>query len=145
MNKYNKHTQINKLFFKILQYFDDIDKNYNHEIKEIKLKLVGVNNITNMEQMFCGCYHLSSVSESKYENIQIYNDELHDSFFNISFCSSLFEESESENKNVSINNNLDINYKCNEEDPPLIDLYNRYNLLSVEKLSLIQKKVIVIL
>ena len=38
-------------------------KNYNRESKEIKIKLVGINNIGNMEEMFYGCYHLTSVSE----------------------------------------------------------------------------------
>ena len=125
---------------KLKEYFDEIDKNYNHEIKEIKLKLIGINNITNMEKIFYGCYHLSSVSESKNENIQTYNNELYDSFFDNCLCSSLFADAESEKKNVCIKNNLYINYECNEEDPRSVDLYHDYNLSSVEKISLIQKK-----
>ena len=54
--------------YRLKEYFDMIDKNYNIKIKQIKLKLIGINNITNMEECFYGCYHLSSVSFSKNEN-----------------------------------------------------------------------------
>ena len=124
---------------KLKEYFDEIDKNYNHKIKEIKLKLVGINNITNMEQMFYGCYYLSSITEPKYEIIPTYNIKLNDSFFDIYPSSSLFEVPETKDKKEGINNNLDINYEWNEEEPQILDLYHGYNLSSVEKISLIQK------
>ena len=47
--------------YELKEYFDEIDKNYNIEIKEIKLKLIGINNITDMQEMFDGCCHLTSV------------------------------------------------------------------------------------
>ena len=53
--------------YKLKEYFNEIVSNYNHEIKEIKLKIIGINNITNMKDMFHGCFYLSSVSEPKNE------------------------------------------------------------------------------
>ena len=75
--------------YELKEYFDEIDKNYNHEIKEIKLKLIGINNITNMKDMFYGCIHLSSVSESQKENQFIYNS--YEIFSDGNLCSSLLE------------------------------------------------------
>ena len=56
--------------YKLKEYFEEIDKDYNSEIDEIKLKLVGINQITNLKEIFYGCYYLSSVSESQNENAQ---------------------------------------------------------------------------
>ena len=39
-------------------------------MKEIKIKLIGINYIINMRKMFYGCYHLTSISEYPKEKIQ---------------------------------------------------------------------------
>ena len=98
--------------YELKEYFDEIDKNYNHEIKEIKLKLIGINNITNMKDMFHGCIHLSSVSESQKENQFKYNS--YEIFSDDNPCSSLLEEINKEN-----NNNIELN----DEDKKSIDMY----------------------
>ena len=126
--------------YELKEYFDEIDTNYNIEIKEIKLKLIGINNITDMQAMFDGCCHLTSVTESKFENIPTYNNELYDSFFDIYNSSSLFKDKESEDKNAGINNNLDINYEWNKEYIQSRDLYFDCLLSPFEKISLINKK-----
>ena len=51
--------------YKLKEYFNEIDNNYNPKIKEIKIKLTGINHITNMKKMFRGCIHLTSLFESK--------------------------------------------------------------------------------
>ena len=65
--------------YKLKEYFDEINNNYNHNIKEIKLKLIGINNISNMKGMFMGCNHLLSVSESNDENSRKLYDIFSDS------------------------------------------------------------------
>ena len=66
-NKIKKKCKIiyNNKKYKLKEYFDEIDKYYNPKIKEIKIKLIGINRITNMKEMFYGCVHLTSLSESK--------------------------------------------------------------------------------
>ena len=44
------------------EYFNDIDEYYNNK-DEIKIKLKGINNITNMRFMFSGCKSLYSLSD----------------------------------------------------------------------------------
>ena len=56
--------------YKLKEYYEEIDNDYNCEIDEIKLKLVGINQITNLKEIFYGCYYLSSVSDSLDENVQ---------------------------------------------------------------------------
>ena len=55
--------------FELKEYFKEID---NKDKNIIKLKLYGINNISDMSRMFCGCYHLSSFSE--YPNQQNISD-----------------------------------------------------------------------
>ena len=50
--------------YKLKEYLNEIDNNYNHNINEIKLKLTGINKIIDFSDMFHGCIHLLSVSES---------------------------------------------------------------------------------
>ena len=50
--------------FKLKEYLHEIDNNYNHNINEIKLKLTGTNKIIDFSDMFHGCIHLLSLSES---------------------------------------------------------------------------------
>ena len=110
--------------YKLKEYLHEIDNNYNHSIKEIKLKIIGINNITDFTDMFHGCFLLLSVSES-HISIDIFNDN--------NFYSPFFEEQKSDNINES--NNIDINYELNDS----FDLYHGYNTTSFENISSISK------
>ena len=62
--KHNKNK--GKLIYKnkkyeMKEYFEEIDNNYKDK-NIIKLKLYGINNISDMSRIFYGCYHLSSFS-----------------------------------------------------------------------------------
>ena len=57
----------NNKMFELKEYFHEIVNNYNREIKEIKLKLIGIQNVSKMEEIFNGCYYLTSISEYKIE------------------------------------------------------------------------------
>ena len=69
--------------YELKEYFNEIEEIYNQEIKDIKLKLYGINNIINMKEMFYRCYHLSSFSET-------HTSELYE--FSYKNISSLFSE-----------------------------------------------------
>ena len=105
-NKNNCKIIYNNKKYKLKEYLHEIDNNYNHNINEIKLKLTGINKIIDFTDMFHGCIHLLSVSESN-NNIQQYinNNIFNDNNSN----SSLFEEQISDNINEL--NNIDINYE----------------------------------
>ena len=68
--------------YEITEYFDDIDNSYNNK-EEIKIKLKGVNNITNMSYMFYRCNSLSSLPDilkwntSKVTNMRSMFDNCH--------------------------------------------------------------------
>ena len=59
--------------YELKEYLEEIDNNYNRKAEEIKIKLIGINNIVNMREMFYGCYHLTSFSEYPKEKINIIN------------------------------------------------------------------------
>ena len=133
-NKNNCKIIYNNKKYKLKEYLNEIDNNYNHNINEIKLKLTGINNITDFTDMFHGCIHLLSVSESENEKIKqrIYIDIFNDNNSN----SSLFEEQNSENiNNRSIN--IDINYEFNDS----FDLCYGSIISSLENISSISKEV----
>ena len=48
--------------YELKEYFEDIDNN-SKDKDIIKLKLYGINNISDMSRIFYGCYHLTSFSE----------------------------------------------------------------------------------
>ena len=55
--------------YKLTEYFKEIDDNY--KINDIiKLKINGVDRITDISRIFYGCYHLSKVSEYQLDNNQ---------------------------------------------------------------------------
>ena len=58
--------------FEIKEYFEEIENNYYKNKDIIKLKIYGINNISDTSRMFYGCYHLLSFSE--YKNEQNIND-----------------------------------------------------------------------
>ena len=49
--------------YELKEYFEEIDNNYKRKDEIVKLKLVGINNISDISKMFYGCIHLTSVSE----------------------------------------------------------------------------------
>ena len=63
--KHNKNKSkliYNNKKYELKEYFEEIDNNYkNKDI--IKLKIIGLANITDVSRMFYGCYYLSSVNE----------------------------------------------------------------------------------
>ena len=46
--------------YELTEYFNDIDEDFNNEIK---IKLKGINNVTSMSCMFYGCNSLSSLPD----------------------------------------------------------------------------------
>ena len=122
--------------YKLKEYFNEIDKNYNYKTKEIKIKLIGINNIINFKKMFYGCLYLSSVSESNNINIHQYiyksNNTIHD---NNPYSSLLEDIKEKDNNGRNNSNNLDFDYELTEGNKELIDFYCGYTLSSLEKKS----------
>jgi len=60
--------------YELKEYFEEIDNNYK-EKDIIKLKILGINNISDMSRMFYGCFHLSSFSNNKIQqNTSDFND-----------------------------------------------------------------------
>ena len=101
--------------YKLKEYFDEIDINYKKNIKEIKLKLIGIDNITDMKEMFYSCIHLFAISESDNENIQQYDYQ-----YDISsdIYSTLLEDIN------EINNNIEINDELNETNKNSSNFYD---------------------
>ena len=59
--------------YELKEYFDDIDKEYNNK-DEIKIKLKGINSVTDMSKMFCVCETLSSLPDiSKWDTSKVTN------------------------------------------------------------------------
>ena len=52
------------------EYFEDIDKNYNHKDK-IKIKIIVLYDVINMSSMFYDCDSLISLTDAKEENPNI--------------------------------------------------------------------------
>ena len=108
--------------YQLKEYLHEIDTNYNHDINEIKLKIIGIDNITNMKDMFHGCFYLSSISKSINENIQQYICKSYDNFTKT--YSLLYENLEIKDINEANNINIDINYESKEKyNEESIDIY----------------------
>ena len=90
--------------YEVKPFFSDIDKNYKYK-DNIKLKLVGINNIFDMGGMFFECSHLLSVKE--------YNKEIDiKNMNNLSNLSDFFYE---DNSNFSLLEGTQLNCLNNEE------------------------------
>ena len=61
----------------IKEYLEEFDNNYNRKDGIIKLKLKGINNISDISEMFYGCIHLTSVLEYPKENNIIESNNIH--------------------------------------------------------------------
>ena len=126
-NKNKCEIIYNNKKYKLKEYFDEIDNKYNLKIKEIKIKLIGINNITNMKDMFHGCIHLTSLSLSEknaIKSFEIFNGDNSDS--------TLFEDNNKmkmEEENINI---LKIIEELNEKYLEANDLYYGYSLSSLK-------------
>ena len=149
-NKNNCKIIYNNKKYKLKEYLNEIDDNYNHNNKEIKLKIIGINNIVDFTDMFHGCFHLLSVSESKIENIQECISQSYDIFNDNNSYSSLFDETKTkdtieENKIINYENNnlFDLFYGCissfenissiskNEENYNSTNIENEINCIQI--------------
>jgi len=131
-NKNNCKIIYNNKKYKLKEFLDEIDGGYNHNIKEIKLKIIGINNIIDFTDMFHGCFHLLSVSESKIENIQECISPPYDIFNDNNSYLSLFDEKQTKD---TIEENKSINYEFNNS----FDLYYGCILSSFDNISSISK------
>ena len=111
LNKNKCKIIYNNKKYKLKEYFDEIYNNYNQDIKEIKIKLIGINNITNMKKMFHGCIHLCSVSEQSNEYFQQYPSQSYNILSDT--CSPLLEDKK-QNDTKERKNNTDINCQLDE-------------------------------
>ena len=96
--------------YELKEYFEEIDNNYKNIIK---LKLYGINNISDLSRMFYGCYYLSSFSE--YQNQQNIND-LKDIFPEDNSYTSINEEIKSNDSRFTEDNNSGLIIDLNKED-----------------------------
>ena len=100
----NKNKNKSKLIYNNKKYelkelFEDINNNYAGK-DIIKLKIIGINYITDMSRIFYGCYSLSEVSEYQEWDIPNKINGLSGSFPEI----NLNEESKLSKSNKSANN-----------------------------------------
>jgi len=149
-NKNNCKIIYNNKKYKLKEFLNEIDDNYNHNNKEIKLKIIGINNIIDFSDMFHGCFHLLSVSESKIENIQEYISQSNDIFNDNNSYSSLLDETKTKDTieeikiiNYENNNLFDLFYGCissfenissiskNEENYNSTNIENEINCIEV--------------
>ena len=123
--------------YRLNNYFNEIDNNYDHNINEIKLKIIGINNITDFGDMFHGSFYLSSVSESKH-NIEQRISNSYNIFNNNNNPYLLFELIGKKNANEGNNININTNYELYEEFKESIDFYNECILSQSENISSIK-------
>ena len=72
-NKQNCKIIYNNKEYELKEYINDIDKEYNNK-DEIKIKLKGINKVTNMSYMFYECNTLSSLPDiSKWDTSKVTN------------------------------------------------------------------------
>ena len=70
-NKQNCKIIYNNKEYELKEYINDIDKEYNNK-DEIKIKLKGINKVTNMSYMFSDCNTLSSLPDiSKWDTSKV--------------------------------------------------------------------------
>ena len=98
--------------YELKEYLEEIDNNYKDK-DIIKLKIYGINNISDMSRMFYGCYHLTSFSE--YSNQQNINDSI-DIFSEDNSYTFLKEEIKTNDDSRLIeDNNSGLVYDLNKE------------------------------
>ena len=86
--------------YELKEYFEEIDD--SHKDKSIiKLKLYGINNISDMKKIFGGCFLLSSISQYPKGNVQQFNNNSIDKFSESNSYISLQEEIKSKNENTN--------------------------------------------
>ena len=65
--------------YELKEYFEDIDKNYNHK-DEIGFFLIGINNIKDISYLFSDCDNLSSILIFSIKDYLIYTDSINNEF-----------------------------------------------------------------
>ena len=105
-NKDKCKIRYNDKEYELKTYFNDIDKKYNNE-NIIKIKLKGINKITNMSYMFNGCIALSSSTDiSNWDTSNV--TDMSYMFNNCNTLYTLFNIS-----NLDISNVIDMSYMFN--------------------------------
>ena len=115
--------------YELKEYFEEIDNNYNKNYEIIKLKLIGINNISDISEMFYGCIHLTSILEYPKENNIIEPNNINP--LN-NPGTSLSEEKKSNIINKTDNNNN----LCLIEDSYETNIYNNDLIKELDDLSL---------
>ena len=103
-NKKNCKIIYNNKEYPLKEYLNNIDKEYNNK-DEIKIKLKGINNITNMSYMFSECEALSSLPDISKWNTSNVND-MSNIFNGCEVLSSLPDISKWNTSNVSNMNSI---------------------------------------
>ena len=108
INEYKCKIIYKDKIYKLKEYLDDIDNNYNTN-DLIKIKLKGINNITDMSYMFSYCYSLIALPDiSKWNTQNVIN--MKEIFYN---CTSLISLPDISNWNTSnVKNMSDIFSGC---------------------------------
>ena len=112
--------------YELKEYFEEIDNNYKDK-DIIKLKIYGINNISDMSRMFYGCYHLTSFSE--YSNQQNIDDSI-DIYSEDNSYTFLKEEIKTNDDSRLIeDNNSGLVYDLNKEyiELPFLSSINKDN------------------
>ena len=95
-NKNKSKLIYNNKKYELKELFKDIDNNYADK-DIIKLKIIGINFITDMSRIFNGCFYLSEVSEIQECKINDLNNGLNEN--NLNKESKLNESNKSNNNN----------------------------------------------
>ena len=115
--------------YELKEYFNDIDKKYNNK-DEIKIKLKGINNITDMSYMFSKCSSLYSLPDmSKWDTSNVTNMSC--MFFECKSLTSLPDISKWNTHNVTNMNHMFC--ECNSLSS-LPDI-SKWNISNVTDLS----------
>ena len=115
--------------YDLKEYFEEIDHDYNNE-ESIVFKLKGINNITDMSEMFYSCYFLSSLS-GKWNSLNINN--MNGMFF---YCVSLKKlPGLSELNTYNVTNMSKMFYGCNSlTSLPDISEWNTCNVTNMNEM-----------
>ena len=109
--------------FELMEYFE-LKNNVNNDI--LRIKLIGINKITNMDKMFSYCYSLISVSDKSKWNTKI----IISMGWMFEFCTSLKSLPDISNWDTNkVNNMSNMFYKCDSlKSLPDISKWNTNNV-----------------
>ena len=130
-NKENCKIIYNGKEFELKEYFNDIDEEYNNK-NDIKIKLKGIHNVTNMSSMFSNCYKLSSLPDiSNWDTKKVTN--MNGMFCNCNKLISLPDISKWNTNNVTDMSNMFCNC-TNLSSLPDISSWNIHNVKDMMKM-----------